>query len=643
MALGDGDKLNRIEELKRKLFSKNYQTKMEHRDNFTHLDLKDVPESWAERGVIARDLGKKFFLRTSFFKKFFLFSVIFFVLALGYASYMFFIEGNTVSKENIDISILGSAFTAGGEELPLQISITNKNTSALELVDLVVEYPKSSQMGLNTETERIRESLGTIPAGGIRNENVKIVLFGEQGSVRPIKVSIEYRVEGSNAIFVKEKAYEVSINSTPINLSVEAPDVASPNQDVNFKIKASLNSTHPALKVLLRVDYPVGFQFTKANPMPSFGNNIWDLGDLSPGAEKNISIDGKMLDVFDGEEKTFRVWSGSQSDTDKYSIGVVFNSFTHTVAIKKPLIEAQLFINGTHQREYTSYANSSVNAEIRFTNNLDTKVSDLEIRAKLSGNALSRKTIFADQGFYNSGTDTITWDKNSDNQFDEINPGDSGSVNFSLSALLLFSASGGMLVDPSINIAVEISGKQTLEGFDVKDVSNTESSTIRIISDIGLAAKALYFSGPFPNTGPIPPKVEQETTYTIVWSISNTANSISRAIVRSTLPSWVNFANKIYPATEDLTYNSSTKEILWNVGNIPRGAGITTAGREVSFVITLTPSLSQVNTSPTLINDAVLTGHDDFANVDARVNKASLSTRLSNDPAFPPNGDRVIE
>src|SRR3990167_10458650 len=92
MALGDGDKLNRIEELKRKLFSKNYQTKMEHRDNFTHLDFKDVPESWAERGVIARHLGKKFFLRTSFFKKFFLFSVVFFVLALGYASYMFFIE-----------------------------------------------------------------------------------------------------------------------------------------------------------------------------------------------------------------------------------------------------------------------------------------------------------------------------------------------------------------------------------------------------------------------------------------------------------------------------------------------------------------------------------------------------------------------
>ena len=61
-----------------------------------------------------------------------------------------------------------------------------------------------------------------------------------------------------------------------------------------------------------------------------FGN----LGDLAPGAERNISILGKMLDVFDGEEKVFRVWSGSQSPSDKSLIEIVFNSLEHTVIIK---------------------------------------------------------------------------------------------------------------------------------------------------------------------------------------------------------------------------------------------------------------------------------------------------------------------
>ena len=50
---------------------------------------------------------------------------------------------------------------------------------------------------------------------------------------------------------------------------------------------------------------------------------------------------------------------------------------------------------------------------LEWTNNLDTKVNDLGNRAKISGNALNRKTISTDQGFYNSSEDTIIWDKNS--------------------------------------------------------------------------------------------------------------------------------------------------------------------------------------------------------------------------------------
>ena len=200
-----------------------------------------------------------------------------------------------------------------------------------------------------------------------------------------------------------------------------------------------------------------------------------------------------------------------------------------------------------------------------------------------------------------------------------------------------------MLASPSINIEITISGKQSLEAYVLENLTSQESSVIRIISDVGFAAKALYYSGPFVNKGPIPPKVEQETTYTVVWALSNTSNSISKAKVTSTLPPWVEFVNSISPAGENLTYNPSTKEIVWNIGGIPKGAGITGASREVAFQIKFLPSLSQVNTSPTIINDSILTGHDDFANVDVRVNKASLNIRLANDPVFPANGDRVVE
>jgi len=633
MLLGDRNKLNRVEELKSKLFSKNYQTKIEHRDSFSHLTKKEVLDSWKTREKTESNIKENFFMKTSVFRKFFIFSLVFFLLTSLYASYVFFAGGNTVSNNNIDISILGNNFTAGGEELPLIIGITNRNNSPLDLVDLVLEYPKGSRGDLSSETERLRVSLGTIPSGAVRNENLKIVLFGEQGSSRPIKITLEYRVAGSNAIFIKEKFYEVNINSTPINLVVEAPLTISPNQDIALKIKATLNATRPSQKILVRADYPTGFVFVSSAPAPSFGNNIWDLGDFAPGTERNISISGKMLDVFDGEEKTFNISSGSQSGTDKSVIGVVFNSISHILTVKKAFIEVTLSVNGASGREYATDAKTPINAEIRYTNNLDTKVNDLKIEAKITGNAFDRKTVRTPEGFYDSSKDIVTWDKNYRNRLKEVNPGDSGSVTFSVSPLPLFGVSGDIIVNPSINIEVNITGSQAIEGSVANELNNSSSAIIRVISDVGFSTKTLYYSGPFGNTGSIPPKAEQATTYTVVWTLSNTANSISKTEIRSTLPPWITFMGPFLPASENLTYNSSTKEIIWNADRIPRGAGITGAKKEVAFQLSFTPSLSQVGTTPVIINGAILTGHDDFANVEVRVSKASLNTNLNNDAA----------
>jgi len=641
----DKDKLNRLEELKRKLFSNSYKTRIEYRDNYSPVHHNDVADSWeGDKSPVDNLQEKK--VNTSIFKKFFVFSIIFFVFALLFVAYQSFSGGNTVSNNNIEIAILGNTFTNGGEDLPLQIEITNKNNSALELVDLVVEYPNGTTQGENSsavDTERIRTSIGTISAGGIKTENMSIVLFGEQGSVHEIKISIEYRVEGSNAIFVKDKEYQVTINSTPIDLLVNGPTSVNPGEDMNLSIKTSLNSKNPALNVLVKVEYPLGFQFVRATPMPSLGDNIWNLGDLSPGAENNISIVGKMTDSFDGDEKTFKVYSGSQAKNDKSVIDVVFNSLGYTVLVQKPFISARLFINGVYDREYAIDSRSPIQSEINFTNNLDTKIVDLEVKAKISGNSFNRSTISAKKGFYDSLNNTIVWNKDYDNKLAEVASYESGSVNFFFSPLSLFTSSSGFISQPTINIEVSVSGKQLLEGNSTKKLENSESKVIRIISDLGLSNKALYYSGPFKNTGPIPPKAETETTYTMVWALTNTANNISKAQIKSSLPPYMRFVGTVNPRSEDFTYNASTREILWNIGVVPRGTGISGAGREVAFQVSLTPSLSQVDEVPLLIKEVVLTGHDDFANVDVRVVKPSLSTKLTNDPIASDSTGKVVE
>jgi len=426
-------------------------------------------------------------------------------------------------------------------------------------------------------------------------------------------------------------------------LTIEAPSEVPPNQDVTLKIKAEINSERKAENMIIKVDYPLGFQFTSATPAPSLGNNVFELGTLEPGTEYQIAILGKMVDVWNGEQKVFKVWSGSQSKTEKSEIDVVFNSLLYTMLINKPFVESSIFVNGVYSKEYAINSGAPLSGEIRWANNLDTKVNDMEIRLKLSGNAMNRKSIKAAKGFYNSLEDTIVWDKNTDSRFAEVKPGDSGIVTFSVASKQLYSSADGILNQPIINLYASISGKQAVASNVAKKIESNETKIVKIISDVGFANKLLYYTGPFTNTGPIPPKVESETTYTVVWNVTNTANVVRNAKVRASLPSWVNFVGTTSPADANLTYNASTKEIVWNVGTLVRGAGLGNAGPEAAFQITFTPSLSQLDETPIVINDAVLTGHDDFANVDVRVNRSSLNTKLPSDASFDYKNARVVE
>ncbi len=630
MSTDNGEELNRLESLKGKLWSRNYKTKIEFYDTFPHKKEFEVKDNWEQENQIHQSS-----MKSSAFKKFFIFSVVFFLLALLYVGYSSINGTNKVSNENIDIAILGNTFTDGGKPLPIVVEVTNRNSAPLELVDLVAEYPKGSSGTALDTMERQRVSIGTIPSGGVHSENISIVLFGEQGSIQPVKVSVEYRFKDSNAIFVKEKDYEVTINATPINLLVDAPTEMTPNQDVTLKIRTTLNTTESAAKnIAVKVDYPIGFEFTSASPSPDIGNNLWELSEMKPGDEKSITVVGRFVDVFDGEEKTFKIWSGAQSQNEKSEIGVVYNSQAHTLRINKPFISAQLVVNGEYAKDYAVTSQNVVSGEIRWNNNLSTKVNDLEIKATLSGNALNRKTIASRDGFYNSLIDTIVWDKNSNEKFASIDAGESGSVSFSFKVNPLLSADG-LMKSPQAVINVSVSGKQALEGNSTKKLENSETKTVRVISDMTFSPKIVYYNSVFQNKGPVPPKAEQETTYAVVWTVTNSSNNLRNVKVRTTLPTWVKYTGQTSPATEDITYNPASREVIWNAGTVSRSTGMEgNPPKEVAFQISFTPSLVQIDELPLLTNDSVLTGHDDFANVDIQVNRASLNTNIGS-PADP--------
>jgi hypothetical protein len=158
-------------------------------------------------------------------------------------------------------------------------------------------------------------------------------------------------------------------------------------------------------------------------------------------------------------------------------------------------------------------------------------------------------------------------------------------------------------------------------------VSSTVTKTVKVSTSVAYTSRVLRSIGPFTNTGPVPPKPNTETTYTIELSAVNAVNAMDTAQASMTLPSYVRFTGAVSPA--GVTYDDRTRTVTWRVNDLAGGA---TA--KAYFQVAFLPSVSQSGTSPALVSEQVFTGIDHFTKGTITVKADRLTTLFSGDPSF---------
>ncbi|MFQ5661937.1 MAG: hypothetical protein ACE5F2_01660 [Candidatus Paceibacteria bacterium] len=629
-----------IEQMRKRLYSRGKQLSTRGRRPLSRVK-HNTKQRWSDQKErpVFREPPKK---RRSLLSTLLIASTIFFFVAILFSAYFFFGGSNIVSSQNIDIEVQGPATISGGEELSLQIAVTNKNNVSIKLVDLLVEYPDGtrSAVDISRSLPRHRETLGTLAPGEIMQRTVKAILLGSQNTRQNIKITVEYRIDGSNAIFFTEKIYDVTLISSPLGLSISGLDEATSGQEVDFTVTVVSNSNTIIKDALLSVEYPFGFEFISASPEPSFTDSVWDLGDIQPEGKRTIKLKGVIAGE-DNDERVFRFSSGVKSERDEKELGVVFTTSMKSIAIKKPFVGVALALNGDQSSEYVSGIGDEVRADITWTNNMPVRVADGEIEVKLKGEALDRFSISVGKGFYRSSDNTITYSRETNSDLASLEPGESGRVAFSFSSLGL--SSGNTFKNPEIILEISIKGKRVSENQVPQEINSSITRTIKLASDLLLTSRALYFSGPFTNTGPIPPEAEKETTYTIIWTITNSSNIVDNTRVVASLPSYVRWAGNVSPSSESVTFNPLGGQITWDAGSIKPKSEVSSSGqKEVAFQIGFLPSISQVGSSPILVSGQMITGFDRFAGAELSATKKALTTKLTTDSSFPSGGGDVV-
>lgn len=557
---------------------------------------------------------------------------VFFFGSLIFLVYSLATDRTVISGENVDVTIKGPLSIAAGEELQLQILVQNNNPVAIEAVDLVVDYPLGARRADATRTpiaRADRDFIGTLAPGQAVNRTLHIVLFGEQDEEQQFTFGVEFRPAGSNAVIESNRNYAIPLTAAPVSLAVSLPQQVSASQEFEGTISVRSNASTVLEDVRVTIKYPPGFEFLDATPQPSTGRNVFDIGDLFPGSEKTITISGDLLGQ-DSELKTFTITVGEEGESG--TISVPYNSSLHTLTIVRPSLEGVLVINDLVRDPAILPVNERVRGHLEITNNHNARVIDLEAQMRFVGDVINPTSVEVGKGFFKSLDQTIEWSRG-DSFSGVLEPGETVELPFAFS--LISSTQRSNLIDSrSLKLDITMAGRLVNPDQNHADLEVFLTRELRVNSDIKSTARLVYFTGPFQNTGDVPPRVNQLTTYTAIWAITNGTNDLRDVTLSATLPPNVAYTGQVSPGNEEVIYNPEIRKVTWRGGIVRSGTGTTRPVREVAFQVSLLPSAPQVNQVLTIVNETQVTATDTFTNARLEGTTNALTTVLVTDPRY---------
>lgn len=636
---GEQDK---IEKLKKALYSQKGVSRNAHILDLNTHNNEETPNKWKEE-VPEKSFAKiEEQTKTSLTKKILIFALSFFVICLATAGYIFLKGNNVISNTKIDISVVSPPTARSGDEVAFDVKIVNRNSTALDLVDLITEYPKGTRNpdDKTTELPRDRIPVGTIVPGETVTKTIKIVPFGEEGDKLSISLSLEYRLPDSSSVFNKDLSYEFIIGSSPVTLTIDSLKEINSNQDITLTATLVSNSSETLKNIILVLNSPFGFEMKEATPKPMAGKFVWTLGDIEPEGKRVITVKGKII----GESNQNRVfkWSlGTPNPKDPNTLSSSIAVAEHTVTIKKPFLGVDILVDKLAGDKFVVQSGGKINFSVAYENNLSVMINDIQMEARISGDIVDKRSLGTEDGFYDSAQNLLRWTKFEASELESLSPGKEGNFNAYFHTLRADDPTLVSKRNPYITIDLSLKGKRLSESGVPEEINSTVSKILKIQTDAKLSAQLVHSVGPIENEGEVPPIVGKKTEYTVVWSVSNNFNDLNNATVSAILPTYVTWTGVTSPASEKITYNTDSRQVTWDLGKVL--AGTKMGDKKASFQVAITPSLGQVETVPVLVGKTILQATDSFTNTRISDSIKEMTTNLVGDPNFEYGDDRVGE
>lgn len=557
------------------------------------------------------------------FKNLFIIGIILSALYLAYNYISNYYYANTGSPE---LEIIIPEKVTLGEEVSYIIKYTNPSMVTLNELSLDLIIPKtfiisSYSIEPNSLHSWNLESLEPKTSGEII---IKGYFINLENFPNTASASLSYMPANFSSQFSKQVSANTIVSDLAFNLTLDYQSTNLLGQENEVKLVFSNYDDFKLDEFDLIVEKPDNFKFQDLD-----NDNL----------EKLDNERYKVKDI--GEEFIFKyIINEKEGDHQGLSFSlehqdILFWEQNYLVEVLKSDLELSLSVNDNRNQLAASF-DETLDYTLQFANHGEVDIVDLVLMVVLNEEILDLNSISSDFDFQVMDN-VIIFTKDEIEDLANFSAGQESEINFSLKTKSFNSQFIGQELK-FVNFA-----QYSLAGSS-SQLEDNKSNEIEILinSDLSLSEELRYFDeNNVPvGSGPLPPKVGEETSLRFYWTLKNNVHDLSDVSVLLDLPDFVEFVDFSQSTIGDLKYNPSLHQVSWSIKEMP----ISIFRADAYFNIKFTPTINDLDKILVLSPGTQVLAYDKASNGQISFKKSAKTSRLEDDEiALLNNHGRVME
>ena len=511
-----------------------------------------------------------------------------------------------------EVALTLSAPEAVVSGVPQTVTLRYKNTDRNPLAIAAVTLRPSQNLVVKamtpqpSEEGRLHWNLGTLEAKEEGEIILTVIPYGTIDEHLDLQAIFSYKPANFNAEFQTSASAEFIVRAEGLETTLRGPEKTSPGRKV--ELTAIIKNTTDALIQNARATLTVTGGFIIQETKSQNETASWEIGTLQPGQRPELTILGTFVTSATGSQP-ITLLVEEKIDNSMFSLA----KSTLEIQVEGSDLGVELILNNTPELTWIRLG-QSLQYLLKITNNSPQPMKNVKVSLFINSKLVDFKTAQAENAllkepmisFPKEGTLTI-------------DPKETKEFSVRINTVSAANNNASPYIEATGQVAVEAN---TFTSIPVKVI---------VVSDLALTVEGRYFGadGKPVGSGPLPPKVGEETVYEARLRLHNTFHDLSAIIVTATLPQGVRFVGATSAQTGKIIANEKTGEVSWEIARMP----VTTPEMTATFKVAIKPEAKDLGQLLGLLGITRVEAFDTISQIQFSTDAPSVSSNLDGDPS----------